>query len=80
MSEGYQSTPPVLLYTKAGCPFCDAKRAELAGRGVAVREVDVGAHPEVIPELLKLTRGRRIVPVVAAGGRIEVAPDGGSPV
>jgi glutaredoxin 3 len=71
---------PVLLYTKAGCPFCDAKRAELARRGVAVREIDVGAHPEAIPELLKLTGGRRIVPVVAEAGRIEVAPDGGTPL
>ena len=71
---------PVILYTKSGCRFCDAKRAELAGRGVAVREIDVGAHPEVIPELLKLTKGRRIVPVIADGARIDIAPDGGSPV
>ena len=26
-------TPPVLLYTKTGCAFCDAKRAELTARG-----------------------------------------------
>jgi glutaredoxin len=68
-----------LLYTLAGCPHCDAIRAELAGRGVEVREVDVGTRPEVIPELLKLTGGRRIVPVLVEGGRIEVAPAGGSP-
>ena len=72
--------PPVILYVKPGCPFCDAKRAELAGRGVVVREIDVAARPEVIPELLKLTKGRRIVPVIADGARIEIAPDGGSPV
>jgi glutaredoxin 3 len=71
---------PVILYMKSGCPFCDAKRAELSARGVAVREIDVGARPEVIPELLKLTKGRRIVPVIADGARIEIAPDGGSPV
>jgi glutaredoxin 3 len=71
---------PVLLYTKAGCPYCDAKRAELVRRGVAWREIDVGARPEAIPELLKLTRGRRIVPVIVAGGRVEIAPDGGSPL
>lgn len=68
-----------LLYTLAGCPHCDAKRAELAARGVEVREVDVGTRPEVIPELLKLTGGRRVVPVVVEGGRIEIAPAGGSP-
>ncbi len=69
---------PVLLYTRAGCPYCDAKRAELAARGVAVREVDVSEHPEAVAELLKVTRGRRIVPVVVEGGRIEIAPGGGS--
>jgi len=69
---------PVLLYTAAGCPYCERKRAELAARGVAVREVDVTARPEAIAELLKVTRGRRIVPVVVEGGRIEIAPGGGT--
>jgi glutaredoxin len=69
---------PVLLYVKAGCPFCDAKRAELAARGVTVREIDVGVRPQAVVELLKLTGGRRIVPVVVDGGTIAVAPEGGS--
>ena len=69
---------PVLLYTKADCPYCDAKRAELAARGVAVREINVSERPEAVAELLKVTRGRRIVPVVVEGGRIEIAPGGGS--
>ena len=69
---------PVLLYVKAGCPHCDAKRAELASRGVAVREIDVDVRPQAVVELLKLTGGRRIVPVVVDGGTIAVAPDGGS--
>ncbi len=72
------SAAPVLLYTKTGCPYCDAKRAELAARGVAVREINVSEHPEAVAELLKVTRGRRIVPVVVEGGRIEIAPEGGS--
>ena len=69
---------PALLYVKAGCAYCEAKRAELAARGVVVREVDVGAQPEVVPELLKLTGGRRVVPVLVEGGRIVIAPEGGS--
>ena len=72
------SAAPVLLYTKTGCPYCAAKRAELAARGVAVREIDVSERPEVVAELLKVTRGRRIVPVVVEGGRIAIAPGGGS--
>ena len=69
---------PVVLYTRTGCPWCDRKRAELVARGVPFREIDVAARPELVPELLKLTGGRRLVPVVVDGGRIEIAPEGGS--
>jgi glutaredoxin len=69
---------PVLLYTNAGCPYCDAMRVALAARGALVDEIDVGTRREAIPELLKLTRGRRVVPVVVEEGKILVAPEGGS--
>jgi glutaredoxin 3 len=69
---------PVVLYTRGGCPYCAAAREALAARGATVREIDVSERPEAIPELLKLTRGRRIVPVLVEGTRIEVAPAGGS--
>ena len=69
---------PALVYVKSGCPYCQAKREELQARGVSYREIDVDSRAEVIPELLKLTRGRRIVPVVVEAGRIEIAPAGGT--
>jgi glutaredoxin len=69
---------PVLLYVIPGCAHCAAKRAELAARGASVREIDVRARPEVVPELLKLTAGRRVVPVVVDAAGVHVAPDGGS--
>jgi len=68
----------VLLYVRAGCPHCDAKRAELAARGAQVTEIAVGTQGPAVTELLKLTGGRRIVPVVVEDGRVAVAPDGGT--
>ncbi len=68
----------VTIYVKTGCPYCAAKREELARRDVRIVEVNVTDHPEAIPELLKLTRGERRVPVVVEGARISVARDGGS--
>ncbi len=68
----------VVLYTRTGCPHCDAKRAQLAADGTPVREINLTERPEAIPELLKVTRGRRIVPVVVVGTRIDIAPEGGS--
>lgn len=70
--------PPVLLYVIPDCPHCGRQRAALAVRGAAVREIDVRARPDAVPELLKLTGGRRVVPVVVDGARILVAPEGGS--
>jgi glutaredoxin len=69
---------PVLLYTRTGCSYCDAKRAELAARGGPVREINLSECPQAIAELMKLTGGRRLVPVVVDGASILVAPDGGS--
>jgi glutaredoxin len=69
---------PVLLYTTSGCPHCDAMRAALAARGASVDEIDVGVRRELVPELLKLTGGRRLVPVVVEDGKILVAPEGGT--
>lgn len=70
--------PPVLLYTVAGCPHCDAMRATLRARGAIIEEIDLGLRRQAVPELLKLTGGRRIVPVVVEDGQILVAPEGGS--
>jgi glutaredoxin len=68
----------VTLYSKSGCPHSDRARAVLVAGGQAFTEIDVGRHPEAVPELLKLTKGRRIVPVVVTGARIDVAVEGGS--
>jgi glutaredoxin 3 len=67
----------VTLYTKTGCPYCAAKRRDLEDRAVGFTEINVSERPEVIPELLKLTKGKRLVPVVVEGARISIAPEGG---
>jgi len=67
-----------LLYSRAGCPHCDAMRAALAARGATIDEIDVEVDRRAVVELLKLTGGWRVVPVVVEDGHILVAPDGGS--
>jgi glutaredoxin len=66
------------LYVQTGCSYCAAARADLEVRGVPCNEVNVTEHPEAIPELLKLTRGERVLPVIVEGGRVHVAPHGGT--
>jgi glutaredoxin len=53
-------------------------KRELTERGIEYEEIDVERDPHLVPELLKLTGRRRIVPVLVLGTRIEVAPHGGS--
>jgi glutaredoxin len=65
------------LYVKTGCPYCAALRDRLQAEGKTFSEINVLEQPERVPELLKLSGGERIVPVLVDGGRGEVAPDGG---
>ena len=68
-----------LLYVKTGCKFCDEIRRSLEDEGIAYEEIDVTDRRETIPEVLKLTRGRRVVPVLVDAKGVHVAPRGGSP-
>jgi len=67
----------VTLYVKTGCPYCAAKRREFEKRGVVFTEVNVTERPEAVPELLKLTKGKRLVPVIVEGASVSIAPQGG---
>ena len=67
----------ITIYLRAGCPYCDALRRELDERDARYTAIDVDERPEVVPELLKLTGGRRIVPVLVQGTEVKVAPNGG---
>ena len=43
-----------------------------------LEEVNLTREPQAMTEFLKLTGGRRIVPVMVKGAVIEIAPDGGT--
>jgi glutaredoxin len=66
------------LYLLERCPFSRALRMRLQERGCNFVEIDVGENPELVPELMKLTKRRRIVPVLVDGVRVEIAPEGGT--
>ncbi len=70
----------VFLYTKDDCPYCDRQRELVRGEGVRVVEVNLSQEPQSMTELLKLTDGRPIVPVIVRGSVVSVAPEGGSEI
>ena len=52
------------IYTKPGCPYCDAARRDLDERGDPYEEVDITATPGAAEKVAELTGGPVIVPVV----------------
>jgi glutaredoxin len=68
----------VTLYTRDGCEHCARQRAAIVASGDALSEVNLSREPQAMTEFLKLTGGRRIVPVLVRAGRILVAPEGGT--
>ena len=68
----------VLLYTRSECVHSRDLRARLENDQDVIEEVNLTEEPQAMTEFLKLTEGRRIVPVVVQGARISIAPDGGT--
>ncbi len=70
-----QEAPDIVIYTTTSCPFCQRAKDLLASRGLAYREIAVGAEEDSsedgtridVQELVRLT-GRRTVPQVLVDG------------
>ena len=60
------STPAVVMYTTSWCPYCERARKLLAGKNVAVEEVDVESAPEKRAEMRNRS-GRSSVPQIFIG-------------
>lgn len=57
----------VELYTSPLCGFCHAAKRLLNQKGVSFSEVDVLAHPDRKPEMIKRAGGGRTVPQIFVG-------------
>ena len=54
----------ITLYVKDGCPYCAAARKHHSEQGDTITEINVPRTPAAKEELLKLTGGESIVPVI----------------
>ena len=61
-----------MLYTHPACSYSDALRHELVSDGVVFTEIDIAKQPEMVSEVLKLTGGERITPVMVEGEVVTV--------
>lgn len=67
----------VKMYTKPRCPYCAAAKEHYTKAGKAFDEINVIDNPEAQKELLTLSKGKRIVPVVVDKGEVIVGWNGG---
>jgi len=72
MLRGGEMTKGVTIYTKPGCPFCMAAKADLRLKGVEYTEYNVKADPEKLKEMLQLNGDLRRVPTIVYGDRVTV--------
>ena len=67
----------VIIYTKPGCPFCAKAKQDLEERGVPYKEMSIEDNPKVAEEVMNLSNGQGIVPILVTGEEIKVGFGGG---
>ena len=75
MTQSSEST--IILYTHPDCAFSAAAKMEYRRSKVAYTEIDVSKQPGKVEELLGLTNGERITPVIVDGGQVTIGFKGG---
>ena len=62
----------IILYTHPDCAFSSAAKMDYRKRKVAYEEVDLSKQQDRVPELLALTNGERITPVIVEDGVVTI--------
>ncbi|KAA3631440.1 MAG: glutaredoxin family protein [Calditrichaeota bacterium] len=67
----------VTIYTKVGCPYCAAAKKHYNDNGIEFTEIDVHETTGAKDEVLKLSGGKSIVPVIVENGEVTLGFGGG---
>lgn len=67
----------IILYTHPDCPFSAQAKMHYRRQRVAYTEIDVSKQPDKVPELLELSGGERITPIIVENGTVTIGFDGG---
>src|SRR5690606_7349756 len=58
---------PVVIYTKASCPYCMKAKYLLLQKKIPFEEIDIAYHPEKRAEMVQRSQGRHTVPQIFIG-------------
>ena len=59
--------PPIVIYTKSFCPYCDAAKSLLRRKGAPFDEISVDGDRAVQAAMAAKAGGRRTVPQIFIG-------------
>jgi len=65
------------IYTKAGCPYCEAAKQHFTDQGISFKEIDVHSTPGALAKVKDLSGGKNIVPVIVENDQVTVGFGGG---
>jgi len=72
-----QAPQKVVIYTTPGCRFCEAAKKDLEERGVFYEEISTEGNARALEDVMRLSGGSGIVPVLISGNNVKVGFGGG---
>ncbi len=72
------SQAEVVIYTHPDCAFSAAAKMDYRRNKIAYTEIDVSKEADKIPDLLALTNGERVTPVIVDHGQVSIGFKGGN--
>ena len=72
------SETTVIIYTHPDCAFSGAAKMDYRQRGIPFVEIDVSKEKDKVDDLLSLTGGERVTPVIVENGEATIGFKGGN--
>jgi glutaredoxin len=72
------SEATVIIYTHPDCAFSGAAKMDYRQRGIPFMEIDVSKEKDKVDDLLSLTGGERVTPVIVEDGKATIGFKGGN--
>ena len=69
--------PTIIVYTHPDCAYSSAAKMDYRRNKTAYTEIDLSKQPDKVEELLSLTDGERITPVIVCGDQGTIGFKGG---
>ena len=67
----------VIIYIRDDCPYCAAAKKHYTDNGIEYKEINVFKVEGAQEELLELSDGQRIVPVIVENNEVKLGFGGG---